>query len=292
MIEPIILNTKPSIAYELLDSGDEEKLERYGKFVLRRPDPQALWSKALKESEWQKADAYFFREAEETGWRKNRPMPEEWQIGLGNIKFNIRPTAFKHTGVFPEQLANWTWTQDLIKKADHPVKVLNLFGYTGGATLAALAAGAEVTHVDSSKASVTWANQNAETSGLKDKPVRWIPEDARKFVSREITRGNKYDGIILDPPAFGRGAQGEVWKIERDLVPLIKQCRQIMTDKPLFFILNGYAAGYSSQAYYNLIFPYFEKLDGKFEIGELMIVESSAKRLLPCGIFARWTSVK
>ncbi len=222
---------------------------------------------------------------------KKPSTPDEWHITLNQLKFNIKPTAFKHTGVFPEQLPNWEWLSKLVQGSKRQIKILNLFGYTGGATLAALAAGAEVCHVDSSKPAISWARQNAEISGLADKSVRWIPEDARKFVIREISRGNKYDGIILDPPAFGRGNQGEIWKIEKDLLPLLHQCREILTPEPLFFLLNGYAAGYSSQAYLNAIAPIFSKLGGQFEIGELTIEERS-KRLLPCGIYARWQNNK
>ena len=184
MIEPKILITKPSEDYELIDSGNEEKLERYGKYVLRRPDPQALWNKTLDEKEWKNADAFFFRDADKKGWKKNKEMQNEWQISFGDIKFNISPTAFKHTGVFPEQEPNWQWTSGLIKNAWRPLKILNLFGYTGGATLAALSAGAEVTHVDGSKAAINWAKENAELSGLSKKPVRWIVDDADRKSTR------------------------------------------------------------------------------------------------------------
>jgi len=295
-MEPKILKTLPSADYELIDSGNEEKLERYGKYVLRRPDPQALWNKTLSENEWKNADATFG--ADKKTWKKNpnpigrarnTSMQNEWQISFDNLKFNIKPTAFKHTGVFPEQEPNWIFIKEKIKNAQRPIKVLNLFGYTGGATLAALSAGAEVTHVDGSKSAITWAKENAELSGLDKKPVRWIIDDARKFVMREIKRGGKYDGIIMDPPSFGRGGKGEIWKIESDFLKLLEECSKILSDNPLFFIINGYAAGYSSQAYYNALKPLVEKYGGEFEIGELTIQESKAGRLLPCGIFARWS---
>ena len=289
-MQPIILTTKPGTDYELIDSGNEEKLERYGKYVLRRPDPQALWNKTLSEKEWKEADAFFFRDSERKGWRKDKEMQNEWQISFDDLKFNIKPTAFKHTGIFPEQEPNWKFIKEKIKLAGRSVKVLNLFGYTGGATLAGLSAGAEVTHVDGSKAAITWAKENAELSELSLKPVRWIIDDARKFVMREIKRGGKYDGIVMDPPSFGRGGKGEIWKIETDFIKLIGDCAKILSDKPIFFIINGYAAGYSSQAYYNALKPMMEKFGGKFEIGELTIEESKAERLLPCGIFARWSS--
>ena len=212
----IILKTKASQDYELIDSGDGEKLERFGQYILRRPDPQALWSKNLSEDDWKKADASFLREGNNGKWKKKENVANEWFIKIGELSFLIKPTAFKHTGLFPENEPNWIWLSEKIKKASRPIKVLNLFGYTGGATLAALSAGAEVTHIDGSKSAITWAKQNAEASKLDDKKVRWIEEDARKFVGREIKRGNKYDAIIMDPPAFGHGANNELWKIEED----------------------------------------------------------------------------
>jgi 23S rRNA (cytosine1962-C5)-methyltransferase len=285
-MESKILITKPSADYELIDSGNEEKLERYGKYVLRRPDPQALWKKTLPESDWKSADAVF--DANRKTWKKNKEMQNEWQISYDDLKFNIKPTAFKHTGVFPEQESNWQFIKSKIKNAGRPIKVLNLFGYTGGATLAALSAGAEVTHVDGSKSAITWAKENAELSGLDKKPVRWIIDDARKFVMREIKRGGKYDAIIMDPPSFGRGGKGEIWKIETDFIKLLDECSKILSDNPIFFLVNGYAAGYSSNAYYNALKPVMEKYGGEFEIGELAILESKGNRLLPCGIFTRW----
>ena len=289
-MEPKILITKPSADYELLDSGNEEKLERYGRYVLRRPDPQALWNKTLSETEWKNVDAVF--DSDRKVWKKkNESMQNEWQISFDNLKFNIKPTAFKHTGVFPEQEMNWVYIKSKIKNAGRPIKVLNLFGYTGGATLAALSAGAEVTHVDGSKSAIAWAKENAELSGLDKKPVRWIIDDARKFVMREIKRGVKYDGIVMDPPSFGRGGKGEIWKIETDFLKLLDDCSKILSDDPLFFIVNGYSAGYSSTAYYNALKPLVEKHGGEFEMGELSIEESKGKRLLPCGIFVRWSKL-
>jgi 23S rRNA (cytosine1962-C5)-methyltransferase len=293
-MEPKILKTKSSIDYELIDSGDEEKLERYGRYILRRPDPQALWKKSLLELEWKNADAIF--DADRKVWKKkNESMQNEWQINFDDLKFNIKPTAFKHTGIFPEQESNWDFIKSKVKSQkskgnSEPIKVLNLFGYTGGATMAALSAGAEVTHVDGSKSAITWAKENAELSGLINKPVRWIIDDARKFVTREIKRSGKYDGIIMDPPSFGRGGKGEIWKIETDFIKLLEECSKILSDKPLFFIINGYAAGYSSSAYYNALEPIMKKYSGNFEIGELSIEESKSGRILPCGIFVRWSN--
>ena len=285
-----ILKTSASAQYKLLDSGDGEKLERYGKFILSRPDPQALWNKTLPISEWQKADAIFVRNGAKGGWRKNPNVPEKWKIEFGGFSFFIKPTAFKHTGLFPEQEPNWRWIMNNIKLAgfNRQVSVLNLFGYTGGATLASLSAGAEVAHVDGSKSAITWAKENVSLSGLVDKPVRWILDDAREFVKREIRRGKRYDAIIMDPPAFGHGAKKELWKIEDDFLVLMKLCEEVLSDTPIFFLINGYSAGYSSIAYENNLSLLLEKFGGKIEKGELTIEESKNGRLLPAGIFARW----
>lgn len=284
-----VLTVEPGADYELIDSGLGEKLERYGSVIVHRPDPQALWPKHLPESEWKKADAVFTREERGASWEVKKGTPERWQITHGGLKFWIKPTSFKHTGLFPEQATNWSWIQDCVKNAGRPVSVLNLFGYTGGASLAAAAAGADVCHVDGSKTVVSWARENAGLSGLGDKPIRWILDDARGFLKREIKRGKKYDGIILDPPAFGHGANKEVWKIEDDLLPFLKTCREAMSDQPLFFLVNGYASGYSPIAYDNNLMDLFGET-GTREIGELTIRESKGGRLLPAGIFARWKS--
>ena len=295
MSKLIITATKPSKDYELIDSGNGEKLERFGEYVLRRPDPQALWNKNLDEKEWKKANASFVRpspgragDGNNAKWRMKDDIHKEWIISMGDLKFYIKPTAFKHTGLFPEQESNWQWIKEKIKNAGRPIKMLNLFGYTGGATLAALRAGAEVTHIDGSKSAITWARQNAEASKLEDKKVHWIEEDARKFVQREIKRGNKYDAIIMDPPAFGHGANNEVWKIEEDFTKLLEACGQILSDNPLFVIVNGYSAGYSAVAYENCLKEITKNIGGEIEIGELTIEESKSGRLLPAGIFARW----
>jgi 23S rRNA (cytosine1962-C5)-methyltransferase len=319
-----ILVTKASADYELIDSGNGEKLERYGKYILRRPDPQALWNKNLSEDEWKNNDAVFdndrkswkFTQNDFTRNRDSSSLRDGWQISFDNLKFNIRPTAFKHTGVFPEQSSNWSWIISKIKNQKSNIKIpdfnptanssqlrpkiLNLFGYTGGATLAALSAGAEVTHIDGSKAAITWAKENTELSGLSEKPVRWIIDDARKFVMREIKREVTYDAIMMDPPSFGRGGKGEIWKIEDDFLKLLDDCSKILSDNPLFFIINGYASGYSSIAYMNALEPIVKKFGGEIEIGELTIEETlhnsgiiggqgKTGRLLPCGIFARWS---
>ena len=286
-LQPQILCTEPCADYELLDSGNGEKLERYGKVLLRRPDPQALWSKAAP-ALWNEAHGTFVREGRDGGWKFARPVPEKWTIRFGGLAFHIRPTAFKHTGIFPEQEPNWGWMRERIAGAGREVSVLNLFGYTGGATLACAQAGARVCHVDASKASIGWARDNAHLSGLGEKPVRWILDDAKAFVKRELRRGNRYDAIVMDPPAFGRGPEGDVWQIEDDFVPLVDGCSQLLSDAPLFFALNGYASGYSQLAYRYNLQEMIQKYGGEIASGELTIRESRGGRLLPCGIFARW----
>jgi 23S rRNA (cytosine1962-C5)-methyltransferase len=284
------LITKPEPDYELLDSGDGKKLERYGSFVLSRPDPQALWKPLKSMSEWNKADAVFIRKGKEVEWKTKSTLPEAWTIVFGRLTLEIRPTTFKHTGLFPEQLSNWQWMEQLVSAAKRPIKVLNLFGYTGGATLACAKAGAEVVHVDGSKMAITWAKHNADLSGLGDKPIRWILDDALAFLKREAKRGNTYDGILLDPPAFGHGPKGEVWKIEEQFPELIELCLGVLSDKPLFFLVNGYASGYSPIAYQNNFLILKQKFGGTLEGGELAIEESGTGRMLPAGIFARWNS--
>ncbi|MFM2384002.1 MAG: hypothetical protein RIQ72_574 [Candidatus Parcubacteria bacterium] len=310
----------PQPEYELIDSGDEMKLERYGKYTLARPDPQAIWPRRLSPQIWDKADVSFMRggtgskdgvkseSAEDKGkWiKKKHDIPDEWPISLGGIRLFTRLTPFKHTAIFPEQFDNWQWSERLIKKSiqDGKVpKVLNLFGYTGGASIVCANAGAEVTHVDASRAAITWAKENMLETGLPADSIRWILEDAVVFVRKEIKRGNRYDAIMMDPPVFGRGAKGEVWKIERDLGPLLELCYELLSQKPLFFILNGYASGYSATAYANNVQQLQQKFGGEVEAGELLIVESgnfpgtdktpgpdlsASKRYLPCGIVARW----
>jgi len=289
MEKTTILTTKRSSGYELLDSGLGEKLERFGDVIISRPDPQALWPKKLRKSDWDEAVAVFAHESnDKSGWQFKYEIPEKWDIEFGDLKFRIKPTSFKHTGLFPEQLENWNWLRNLIRKEKRPISVLNLFGYTGGATLAAAQAGAEVCHVDGSRSAIAWARENAELSHLQDKKVRWILDDATAFIQREIRRGRKYDAIIMDPPAFGHGPKKELWKIEDSLLLLLDSCKKVLSDNPLFFIVNGYAAGYSAIAYENNLKTIFH--DGNFEKGELTIEESRTGRLLPCGIFARWSA--
>jgi len=299
-MEKITLTTKPSKDYELLDSGSKEKLERYGAYLLARPDPQALWEKKLSAAEWEAADGLYVRSGREGdhrnmrgpakggGWKVEPELPKEWEVALSGLTFLIKPTSFKHTGLFPEQGPNWEWIKDTVSRAGRPVSVLNLFGYTGGATLAAAGAGASVTHVDASKTAVAWARENAMRSGLADKPVRWIVEDVLAFVRREIKRGNRYDLVVMDPPAFGHGPKDELWKIEDHLLPLIKLCGELLTEKPLGIQMSGYAAGYSPLAFAYNLEPFTKQYGGVVECGDLTIEESGSGRLLPCGIFARW----
>ncbi len=294
-----IVTTDPGKDYELLDSGDGEKLERYGKVMIARPDPQALWAKRLPQGTWDKADASFKREKVARGgishgegsWKSRFVIPERWEIEFSSLRFLIKLSPFKHTGLFPEQAGNWDWIREKIKNSGRTPQVLNLFGYTGGASLAAAQVGAEVCHLDGSKAAIAWARDNAAASGLAAKPIRWILDDAMVFVQREIKRGRKYDGIIMDPPAFGHGPNGEVWKIEEDFPKLLELCRQVLSDKPLFFLINGYASGYSALAYRNNLVELMKSYKGEIEVGELTIGELDSERLLPCGIFARWNSV-
>ena len=286
-MNPKIIITEPSADYELVDSGDGEKLERFGKVLLRRPDPQALWKKT-DESLWKDAHGYFVREGRDGKWNFTKDVPEKWTINFSDLTFNIRPTAFKHTGIFPEQSSNWNWTREQIKNAGREVSVLNLFGYTGGASIACAQAGAKVCHVDASKASIGWAKDNAESSGLSETAIRWILDDAKLFVQKEIRRGNKYDAIIMDPPAFGRGPDGDVWQIEDDFVKFVEDCKKLLSDTPLFFLVNGYASGYSQLAYLYNVGDLVQKFGGEVESGEIAIRESKSGRLLPCGIFARW----
>jgi len=275
------LKTEPTKDYELLDSGDGFKLERFGSVTVSRPDPQVLWEKQ-KGVLWQNADAQFI-----TGWQGKKNVPENWTVTIEDLTFSLKLSSFKHVGIFPEQVSNWQWIKEKIKNTGRPVSVLNLFGYTGGATLSALSSGASVVHVDGSKVSISLAKHNAELSKLGDKPVRWMLDDALEFAKREVRRGNTYDAIIMDPPSFGHGPKGEEWKIERDLPILIEVCSKLLSGDPLFFVLNGYSAGYSPIAYAQLLEHIKEKMKGTIQYGELSLAQSESERLLPAGIYAR-----
>ena len=277
--------------YQLLDASDGERLEKWGKYVLRRPDPQIIWKKAAQHKSWKNADAVYKRSSSGGGgWAKNI-LPQSWNIkyeSLG-LTFVLKPMGFKHTGLFPEQAANWEWFSELIKKAGRPIKVLNLFAYTGGATIAAAKAGASVVHVDAAKGMVAQAKENAALSGLADAPIRYIVDDCKKFVEREIRRGNKYDAVIMDPPSYGRGPSGEVWKIEDSVDELITLTSSILSDDPLFFLVNSYTTGLSPAAMQYIIgLKVQSRYGGKLEAGELGLSVSSTSRASPCGASARW----
>ncbi|MFA6386319.1 MAG: class I SAM-dependent methyltransferase [Candidatus Paceibacterota bacterium] len=284
----MILKTIKQKEYELIDSGMGMKLERYGKYFLSRPDPEALWKKNLNDKEWSNADLEFIRNGTKNKWIIKNGIPNNWNISYGGLTFSIKPTSFKHIGLFPEQLPNWEWMTEIIKKRSEPISILNLFAYTGGATLVCAKAGSEVCHVDGSKNAVEWARVNAELSGLKEAPIRWIVDDVILFLKREIKRGRKYDAIIMDPPSFGHGPKDELWKIEEDFLNLMDLCKKVLSPDPLFILINGYTAGYSSIVYENNLNDLMKEYKGKIEGGELVIEESNSKRLLPCGIFARW----
>ncbi|MDD6483842.1 MAG: class I SAM-dependent methyltransferase [Clostridiales bacterium] len=277
--------------YRLIDAAGGEKLEYWGGYILRRPEPQAVWSVKSEKKLWDRCDAWYHRSSSGGGkWQFfNKKIPDRWQIGYGDLTFNIKPMGFKHTGLFPEQAVNWDWFGNLIKNADRPVRVLNLFAYTGGATAAALAAGAEVCHVDASKGMVTWAKENIISSSLSDRPVRYIVDDVIKFVKREFRRQKQYDAIIMDPPSYGRGPSGEVWKIENELYPLIEECMKILSDKPLFFLINSYTTGLGAQILKNILDMTMKKrYGGKAEADEIGLPMSAGGLILPCGISGRW----
>ena len=280
--------------YEVLDCSDGDKLERWGKYILRRPDPQVIWQGVQKNPGWKKLNAYYHRSTKGGGEWEFFDLPEEWQIRYGALTFNLKPFSFKHTGLFPEQAANWDWFSALIRKRvseGKTVKVLNLFAYTGGATLAAAEAGASVTHVDASKGMVSWAKENASSSGLSDRPIRWLVDDCQKFVEREIRRGNTYDAIIMDPPSYGRGPKGEIWKIEDMFHPFVKLCVQLLSKDPLFVLLNSYTTGFAPAVLsYLLGLEVQSRFGGKVSADEIGLPVRETGLVLPCGSSGRWTA--
>ena len=282
--------TKNWTDYKILDMANGQKLEKWGNIILSRPDPQIIWKEKSYPSIWKNADAVYSRSKTGGGsWKYNKKLPENWQIKYEDLIFNIKPMGFKHTGLFPEQAVNWDWMIDKIKKAKREIKVLNLFAYTGGATVACLYAGASVCHVDSSKGMVTWAKENVQSSGLSDRKVRYIVDDVNKFVAREIRRGNKYDAIIMDPPSYGRGANGEVWQFENDIYDLVELCKQVLSDDPLFFLINSYTTGISSSVLANLLnLTIGKEYKGQVSSGEIGLPMENSELVLPCGIFGRW----
>ena len=280
--------------YELLDSGEGAKLERFGSYTFVRPEHHAVWKRSLPPETWQSAHASFqATTGEETGgrWQIRKAVPEVWNMLYKNLTFKAHFSSSRHLGVFPEQAAHWDWMADRIRSAGRPVRVLNLFGYTGLASLAATEAGAQVTHVDAAKKSVNWASENLALSGLDDRNVRWIVDDAVKFVEREARRGSRYDGIILDPPKFGRGPKGEVWQFFDLLPSLLQTCRGLLTQKPLFLALTAYAIRSSALSLYYALEEQFAGLDGSTECGELVVQDHSAQRLMSLAIYARWSGV-
>ena len=278
--------------YEVLDTSNGEKLERWGNYLLVRPDPQVVWNTPHTNPGWKKKNGHYHRSSKGGGEWEFFSLPQQWSIHYGKLTFQLKPFSFKHTGLFPEQAANWDWFSNLIQNANRPIKVLNLFAYTGGATLAAAAAGASVTHVDASKGMVAWAKENAASSGLSDAPIRWIVDDCQKFVEREIRRGNHYDAIIMDPPSYGRGPKGEIWKIEDAIHPLVSLCSQLLSDKPLFFLINSYTTGFAASVLtYLLGLEVVSKFGGHVVSDEIGLPVTQSGLVLPCGSSGRWTSI-
>ncbi|HSW88142.1 MAG TPA: class I SAM-dependent methyltransferase [Candidatus Saccharimonadales bacterium] len=284
--------------YELIDSGKGQRLERFGQYTLVRPDPQCIWQQTLDESQWQKADAIFQRKTEDKGtWNvkmhNNASLPKKWLMHYNNLSFWIKLTPFKHTGIFPEQAMQWDFLSNVIaseEKQSRQPNILNLFAYTGIASLAAASAGAKVTHVDASKPAVAWGRENQEALKLTDKPIRWIVDDVMKFCQREVKRGVKYDGILMDPPIYGHGPEGETWSFTKDFPSLLRICKQLLSDKPLFIIVNAYAISASALMLQNVMQDFFGDLKGTIDCGELTLQESHGKRLLSTGIFGRWSA--
>ena len=278
--------------YKILDMADGQKLERWGNIILSRPDPQIIWKNKSFPNKWKEINATYHRSSSGGGsWEFKKKMPESWQIKYKDLTFNIKPMGFKHTGLFPEQAVNWDWMINKIKSENRPIKVLNLFAYTGGATVACSYAGASVCHVDSSKGMTTWAKENIHSSGLQDRPVRFIVDDVVKFVNREIRRENKYDAIIMDPPSYGRGAKGEVWQFENNIYDLVELCTNVLSDSPLFFLINSYTTGISCKVLEDILrLTVDKKHKGRLESGEIGIPMENSKLVLPCGIYGRWES--
>ncbi|MFV0527339.1 MAG: class I SAM-dependent methyltransferase [Lachnospiraceae bacterium] len=274
--------------YEILDTSGGEKLERWGDYILVRPDPQIIWDTPKSRTEWNRPNGHYHRSKQGGGEWEFRDLPHQWALTYKHLSFQIKPFSFKHTGIFPEQAANWDWMHRKIKQANRPIRVLNLFAYTGGATLAAAAAGAHVTHVDASKGMVTWAKENAACSGLSEAPVRWLVDDCQKFVEREIRRGNQYDAIIMDPPSYGRGPKGEIWKIEDAIFPLLHLCEKLLTPQPLFFLVNSYTTGLAPSVLTYMLSVVLRSYRGTVKAQELGLPVTESGLVLPCGASGRW----
>lgn len=276
--------------YELIDTGWGERLERWGEYTLRRPDPQIIWPPTLESRRWEKVDGHYHRSRKGGGsWDFKRQLPERWTLAYKNLTFNIRPTDFKHTGLFPEQAVNWDWMIQKIQDAGRPIRLLNLFAYTGGATVAAAYAGAEVCHLDAAKGMVAWAKNNLALSGLEKRPVRFLVDDALKFVQREQRRGKTYDAIVMDPPSYGRGPNGEIWKIEERLYEFVESCQAILSEHPLFFLVNSYTALLSPQVVANILsLTVGRQHQGSVSCGEIGLPVTASGIILPCGVYGRW----
>ena len=289
---PSVMRTTGWGDYELIDSGSGRKLERYGRFRVVRPEPQCLWTPALPDADWASAEAVFDPEGDEdTGrWRFSQAMEPSFPLAWREVKFHGRFTSFRHLGFFPEQAANWAYVDDQVRAAGRPIRLLNLFGYSGVASLVAAAAGAQVTHVDASKKAIGWARENAELAGLADRPIRWICEDARRYVQREVRRGSRYDGIILDPPKYGRGPNGEVWRLYEDLPGMIADCAALLSDEARFLIANVYAERISGLAVGSLLRQALAGRSGRIDWGELALVEQGGERAVGLSFFARWSA--
>ena len=283
--------------YEVIDTSDGEKLERWGDYILVRPDPQVIWNTKKRNPLWKKENGHYHRSSKGGGEWEFKNLPNEWSIKYNSLTFNLKPFAFKHTGLFPEQAVNWDWFSGIIQNKikenpEKPFKVLNLFAYTGGATLSAAKAGAHVTHVDASKGMVNWAKENAVSSGLSDAPIRWLVDDCVKFVEREIRRGNKYDGIIMDPPSYGRGPKGEIWKIEESIYPFIELCTELLDKNSTFLLINSYTTGLQPAVLtYMINTAIVSKFGGKVESGEIGLPVTDTGLVLPCGASGRWINL-
>ena len=276
--------------YEIIDCSKGEKLERWGDYILLRPDPQVLWDLPRKNPAWKKLNGHYHRSNKGGGEWEFFDLPEQWSIHYKDLTFHLKPFTFKHTGLFPEQATNWDWFSEKIRNAGREIKVLNLFGYTGGATLAAAKAGAKVTHVDASKGMITWGKENAVSSGLGDAPIRWLVDDCVKFVERENRRGNHYDGIIMDPPSYGRGPKGEIWKLEEKIHPFIALASQLLSDDPLFFLVNSYTTGLAPAVLtYMISTEVCAKFGGCVESQEIGLPVKESGLILPCGASGRWS---
>ena len=278
--------------YECIDAGNGEKLERWDNVILRRPDPQAMWISNMDNNLWKNPDGFYHRSNKGGGyWDFNKKLKDFWTVSYKNLTFKVSPTDFKHTGLFPEQATNWDFMMEKIKKSNREIRVLNLFAYTGGATMACASAGAtEVVHVDASKGMTEWAKENMHLCNLDDHYIRFIVDDCLKFVEREARRGRRYDAIIMDPPSYGRGPNGEVWKFEHNLDKLIKACMNILSDNPLFFLINSYTTGISSTVLYNILKTSMDKYEGTIDAGEIGLSITTNNLVLPCGIYGRWQS--